>query len=747
MHTRRRSTWLKGLAPWIVAVANMPAMAQTAAPSGGLEEITVTAQRRSEDLQTVPISMDAITSATLENLGAKNFFDYASTVPNLTVGIGTGAGGNGSGFGVSSGRAVTIRGVAGNNTTGFYLNDTPLPLSLDPRVLDIDRVEVLRGPQGTLFGAGSMGGTVRLITREPGLDEISGKVDADGAYVNDGGPGYSVDGILNLPLVAHEVGLRVSAFSAFDPGYFDRVWGISTAPGVALPPNSPKGSDPHIASAQETGISISLAIAPSALPGLTITPTFMYQRSNSNGYPLADYTPNNLVQERPLDVPEAVIDTWTFAGVTVKYDAGFGRFIASGTYFYRNAFDLEDGTDFAAGVYPGFPYYVAAPLYNTLDTKTYNGEARFESALNGPIQFVVGVFSDQTERVYSETWNTPGANAASGGALGTDNLWNETAPNTDKQRAAFVNVSYDITARLQVSAGAREAYLEHDAQIWEGGFFEIGGSPYSTSSHNEHKTTPRFTARYEYAPDQMVYASAAEGFRIGGVNFPLPAAVCGEQYAQGSPFNSDSLWSFELGSKNAWLDGHIKSRVSAYRIDWKNIQQTTVVPCGFDVTTNSGAATSTGGEFEVDAAIADNLTANLSAGYEDAKITEAEPGSLTVAGQPLNGVPKWSGSATGQYSIPLGERTGFLRAQFTATGVRTSFNNVQTGRELAAYHLFNLRSGVDQGPWEVALFVNNVCDARGNLGDVIPESGELTGRPRWEITTPRTVGVHVRRNF
>ena len=179
--TRNRRNPLLVLAGSMAIAAALPAAAQTsaaapAAEGDKLEEITVTAQRRAEKLQDVPISMSAVSGATLENLGITSFDDYAALIPNLSVGSGAGAGGAGSGFGVSSTRAVAIRGVAGNNTTALYLNDTPIPISVDPRVIDVDHVEVLRGPQGTLFGAGSMGGTVRLVTRDPSTTDAFVKI-------------------------------------------------------------------------------------------------------------------------------------------------------------------------------------------------------------------------------------------------------------------------------------------------------------------------------------------------------------------------------------------------------------------------------------------------------------------------------------------------------------------------------------------------------------------------------------------
>ncbi len=733
---------------------------QEASTSGNeLGEIVVTAQHRSEKLQDVPISMSVVTGATLENFGEKSINDYAAGMPNVAISSGAGAGGNGSSFGVSSTRAVAIRGVYGNNTTSFYLNDTPIPMSLDPRALDIARVEVLRGPQGTLFGASAMGGTIRLITRKPSLEKTSGKVDLEGSDVNHGGGGYSVDGTLNVPLIRGTVGARVNVFSGFDPGLYTRTWGgplDPRSPIIAYPPGgAPVGQKDHVGAQQTTGISAALKIAPSAIPGLTITPLLMYQHSNTNGYPLADYTPNNFTQTRPLNVPEAVEDRWSFAGLTVRQETSFGRFIGSGTYFYRNAYDLEDTTDINAIAFWGIPYYVPAPLQNTLITKTWTSEARFESSFSGPVQVVLGVFSSISDRTFREYYLAPGLDAASGGALGTDLEYTQATPNTDKERAAFVDVTYKMTDRIQVSAGIRRAYLNHSGAYTANGPLNGGfsGPPDTYGNHGEYDSAPRYTAKYQIAPNQMLYASAAKGFRIGGTNSLLPAICTADLAAlglkNGAPFTSDSLWSYEIGSKNTWAAGHVQSRFALYQIDWKGIQQSVYLPCTFNLVANSGAARSDGAEFETDIAPIDNLTLNLAIGYENARITEATTQSRTVVGQSLTGVPKWSGSVSGQYTIPIGDRTGFLRAQWQYTGARTSFNNVAPpiGRALPSYTVLNLRTGARQGPWELTLFVENVFDKLGVIGDLIPEGAELAGRPRLFVVRPRTVGLQLQRKF
>ncbi len=746
---------LMGVALTCSAGVLSPASADTPTSNPAqLEDVIVTAQRRSESLQEVPISLTAITGDKLESLGITTFADVAAMIPNLALGTGNGSGGAGSGFGVSSTRSIAIRGVSGDNTTGLYLNDTPIPTSLDPRLLDVERVEVLRGPQGTLFGAGSMGGVVRFVTREPN-GQMSGKIDAEGYDVDHGGGGYSVHGSLNTPLIPDNVALRVSAFSAFEPGLYTRDWGgpqDPRSPSLPFPPGGVvPGQKDHVGAEQDTGFMASLAITPTAVPGLSITPLFIYQHSNTNGYPLADYTADNFVQTRPLNVPEEVQDTWNFGGLTIKQNTDFGRFIVLGSYFYRNAFDLEDGSDANAIEWFGLPYYVPAPIVDNLYTKTWTGEARFESNLKGPVQFVVGVFSSLDERLYHQVINAPGFDAAAGGIYGTDQEFLQNTPNADRQRAAYVDATYKITNAFQISAGIRVARLEHQGTYIASGPLN-GGTSDSYSDHAETDRAPRFTAKYDIAPDQMVYASAAKGFRIGGTNAYVPptcdAAIDQLGISNGHEFKSDSLWSYEVGTKNSLFDGRVKSRLAVYRIDWKNMQRVVILPCYWSIVSNTGAATSTGTEFELDAIPIDHLSLNLSGGYEDAKISEASQESNTVVGQALQDVPKWTGSATAQYTVPLsGERSAFLMGQYTYMGSRVSYNNVSTGYPLPSYSLANARLGVTQGPWEVALFARNLFDKLAATGDLLPETAQLPGRPRLFVTTPRTIGIQVRRDF
>lgn len=739
----------------LILAGDAAAIAQDAgsSSSGELGEIVVTAERRRERLQDVPISVSAVSGNTLENLGLKTFDDYAALIPNLAQATGTAEG-------VTQTRAIAIRGVSGPNTTAVYLNDTPIPISTDPRAIDIERVEVLRGPQGTLFGDAAMGGTVRFVTREPSTEKLSGMVEAEGSYTDHGGGGYDVDGRVNIPLIPEQLALLVTAYSAFDPGVFTRTWGDALDPrSPSLPTYDPgtaaypAGQKDHVGAKQETGLAATLRYTPSWASGLAVTPMFIYQRSSGNGYPTADYAPENFFQKRPLDVAEGTNDTWSFGSLTAREEADFGHFIVSGSFFDRQAIDNEDGTEALSQVFLNLPVYLNAPIPTIVDFKYWTGEARFESTFKSPVQFVAGVFSTNQTQVYLENWVVPGLNQASGGAFGTDLAFWTHFPSAFREHAAFINVTYQVTTALQLSAGVRESHLEDDSDYMGNGVIN-GGYSNSPLRHTESHTAPRYAAKYEFSPNHMVYASAANGYRVGGANAPLPP-ICNPYLQQYGvpipvpPYKSDTLWSFEVGTKNAWIDNRIQSRFAVYRINWNNIQQSVEFPCEFGYTANAGYATSKGSELEIDTRPLDHLLVSLAGGYEDAKITEASNITRTVVGQALQGVPRWTGSVISQYTVPFDTRSAFIRGDWTYTGFRRSYivELPPNGLPEPSYSITNLRMGIDQNPWEVALFVHNLFDKLGTIGDLFAETSQIPGRPRFFVTRPRTFGIQVQRNF
>jgi iron complex outermembrane receptor protein len=718
----------------------------SAAPETTLEAVVVTAERRSESIQEVPLSVTAISGETLEKFGDVNFGDYAHTIPNLSFGTG-------SDFGVTNGRTVTIRGITGGRfrngqaTTSFYIDDTPVPLSLDPRVLDLERIEVLRGPQGTLFGSSAMGGTVRVITKPADPKAPSGSIDVQGFDINHGGAGYDLSGAVNMPLIADELGLKFAAYNSYKPGIFTRQWGIATTPGYVVPASQTPGEETHVGDDSEFGGMVSLTYTPSAVPGLTVTPMTIYQSARSNGLPLADFSPSNLVQIRPLDVGESTRDQWSFEGLTVKYKTDIGTFNSSSTWFHREALDNEDGTEATITVFgqnyvtpPLAPVYLAAPAPSFLDYTAFTQEVRFESAFSGPVQAIVGGYYNHGTSHTGQDITIPYVDGQPG--------YIQEVPHASNEVAEFGDLTYTPISALELSAGVRASslrFVQHN--YWYGWINEGLEDVYI--SHSEHAVTPRYTAKYQINPDAMVYTSAAKGFRNGGAN-AVPA-YCGPGSGQ---FKSDSLWSYEVGSKNTLFDGRMNTRVAAYRINWSNIQQNILLPCTYSVTSNAGAATSTGAEIEADIAPIRGLNLSFGAGYDDAKITSVPAGDTGfVVGQALNGVPKVTASLLGEYTVPTSFGAAFVRSQYSFTGRSVSYSVISVqdgGRVRSSYSLVDLHLGGSTGPWEASLFAKNLFDVRANLGDEQSETVELQSpqvRPRWMIAQPRTIGVELKWRF
>src|SRR6266480_2979644 len=327
------SSWVAG-ALLVAALAAQPAAAQSAATgartsrSDALEEVLVTATKRTESVQDVPLSITALSAIQLESKGVEQFFDYGTAIPNLSFGIGASDGN-------LSGRGIALRGIEGSNTTGFYIDDTPVLETLDPHIVDIARIEVLRGPQGTLYGAESMGGTVRLITEQPSFKALDGQVHVLGSDTDHGSFNQLVEGVVNVPVVPDTLAVRASAFYEFDDGYFDKGLGAETAP--------PTATLTHLGSMKYYGGQIALRFEP--VSGLAVTPRIMYQRTTQDGSPYSYDTATNLMQREVFNLNPGGTDKWYLASLAINYTAPFGSFVSSTGYFDRKTLELEDDTD------------------------------------------------------------------------------------------------------------------------------------------------------------------------------------------------------------------------------------------------------------------------------------------------------------------------------------------------------------------------------------------------------------------
>jgi iron complex outermembrane receptor protein len=773
--------------------------ADVAAPSTELETITVTAEKRSESEQTVPLSMTTFSAVALQEKQINTFFDYATKVPNLAFAP--------TGDGVGTARTVSIRGISGDNVTSFYIDDTPLPDSIDPRVLDVDHIEVLRGPQGTLYGARSMGGLVRIVTKDPNLTTSDGSVHAGVSYTaRTNQPNWTADGVFNVPIVEDRVALRLSFFSDDEAGYFKR--SFCTDPAAAMALTCTPLSTSGITTANNVGAldtyGGAAALTFKVTDTLTITPRIMQQRADYNGFPLADYRsmpgngfgypvpspsppvplpsplyPSSFTQARTFNVPEGGYDSWALYSIALNWKTGFGELVSSTAYFTRKVNETEDESDFVyAGITSNFG---GSPQPSSIEEiKDYQRlveEVRFASDLKGPVQFVVGGFySDFHGRLplaaYYPPATAPGFDAAlTGGAgevtPGYPNLIFAQDFHTDiKEPAAFGEVSLQPIDPLKLTAGLRWYQVKDSASGYELGAATGGGPaivspPFTTT---EHGVNPKFEADYHITPDDMIYVNAAKGFRPGGLVPIVPPGQPGTgtdcvaalqkadpniTIAQTRSFQSDSLWSYELGTKTSWLDHRLTFDAAGFYIKWKNIQQEIFLSCGFQYVANAGAAVSKGGEMELRAKPTEPLEFSLGVGYQNAKITESSAASPQPIGSPVFQVPDWTANGSASYTTQLTSDWKLLSgADYSYVGRSFSGTNDPAEPRLrGSYRLINASFAFSHDKFQAALVGKNLANEVAVLGDNRSIAAEINGRPRLFVNQPRTVGVEFRQSF
>ena len=736
-------TWALAAAALGAAPVRAEMAAEAAGGSGGdaLQEIVVTATKRSESLQNVGLSITALTTQDLESKGVEQFFDYGNSVPNLSFAIG-------AADGSLAARGVALRGIQGSNTTGFYIDDTPVLETLDPHIVDVARIEVLRGPQGTLYGAESMGGTVRIITAQPNATAFSGQVHVGLSGTENASLNEIVEGEVNLPLINNVLSVRASGFYQFDSGFFDKGLGPEDAP--------PTSVLHDIGSREYYGGQIALRWEP--MEGLAITPRVMYQQTVEDGVPYALGNANNLLQRQIYDVKEGGTDKWWLDSLTINYTAPFGTFVSSTAYFDRKTFESEDDTDFTEYAF-GITPPLASPITREIDLRRFVQELRFASSFSGPFQMIFGGFYSDSTRPRDYEWNTPGFAAATGSP--NDLILSFIDSREATEEAIFGDVSYDILPNLKATVGVRwfrDTATFH--QYTNGAFYGFIPTTYVAPSTTESGFTPRYLLEYKATPDLLVYASGSKGFREGGNNIALPAgpppigcdqdlANAGLTASQVASFKSDNLWSYEVGFKSSFAEHRYTLNGAGFLIDWSNIQQQISLPlCGYGITGNSGAARSTGFELEFSGRPIPELTVGLGVGYTDARITEQGAGSPQTVGSPVYNVPKLTFAGNVEYERNLtADWSGFTRLDYSHVDGSYTTNTQVTPLYRPAYNIADFRLGGRNERYEVALFVKNLTNEHANLSDAIMIGAEVPGQPHFVVNQPLTAGVEARIKF
>jgi len=707
------------------------------------------------------MSITAITEVDLEKRAATQFFDYASSIPNLSFGYS----GGGQSAGFASSRQVAIRGIAGDGTTAFYIDDTPVPVSIDPQAVDVAQIEVLRGPQGTLYGSLSMGGTLRVMTEQPNPEKVEilahGSVsDTDHAAKAN----YQTDGSLNLPLIDDKLAIRFSGYHEELGGYFKRY--------------AEDTGETFNNIGQTTTSGGQVAMLWKITDDLSVTPRVIYQRTDLNGLPFSTVNynaaslspiiirPTSLTQDQLFNIPESSSDQWTLSSLVLKYHQPFGTFVFSTSDFNRTTTDIEDQTLAVSQVFGIAPLPTSISDYNHPRIQT--DELRFASTFSGPFQLVSGLYyaHTNTSGVGFPPNYIPGLNAATGGIYGTDlSYYYNNGRDVQIETAPYAEANYDITDHWRATAGIRATRIESVlGPVTADGIANGGPTTVAQTSTTQTTITPKYSLQYRFSPDNQVYATVAKGFRPGSPSGgQVPQDACGADLAalglkSGNigPVQPDTVWSYELGEKTSWLDKRLTVDFDVFRIDWDKIQQTVLLACGFSFDANAGAARSQGAELDINARVLDDLTLQLSGGYDDAKFTETVPGVLFRAGDLIPQVPRVSAAFDADYEFQIsGDLSAFANADYRYVGSSWSTNNALTNPTTGAviplirpsYRIADLRGGVKYGKTEYALFIKNLTNEYANLSDTTAVSLQATGQSRVAISPPRTIGLEFRYRY
>ncbi len=713
-----------------------------------LEEVVVTASRREEGLSDVPAAITALTGETLEKMNINDFFEISRSIPGLSSeSLGPGR------------RKYTIRGISatgGEPTVGFYLGETPLianigtirQVSADPKFTDLNRIEVLRGPQGTLYGSSSMGGTIRLIPNEPDTESFSGTLNTSVSSTDSGGgTNYQGDVTLNIPLLPDLAAVRLNAWHHNNEGFIDREFGASVQ--SALPfPESGSIQGKRVNDEETSGFRAALKWTPS--DNFSLLPSVMHQKTETGGFQditLGSVNPSeDMVQRFPEFSPEPFEDEWTLYSLEASWRVGNVSFLSSSSYFDREFTASEEGSEVLLffGVSDAAATGNTAVLTEDVETENFTQELRF--SLIDPVygfNVLAGLFYTDTDFLRNVDW----APEAFGNLFTTVN----DVPN--KQTAVFGELSYEVMPDLELTVGARWFDYDLETNNTTSGLFN-GGESTSTTEADESDINMKFNVSWDVAEDKLIYAEVAEGFRPGSGTAPFPPTCNQELQDKGlfpppTQVDSDSVINYELGAKTSWMENRLSANVAAFYIKWDDIQQTVFLDCGFRFTDNAGEATSRGFELEVDAVLTEQLSLQLAASYVDAQLEKDAVSLGAEAGDRLTNVPEWGFSGLLDYRQKLASDAAVvanLGVQYTGDSfVNYDFDDPFSKK--GSYTLVNATVGYEWRNYRLSLFAKNLMDEQARLA--IAESLVLNveGRPRFNVNWPRTVGLKFNMKF
>jgi iron complex outermembrane recepter protein len=721
------------------------AAAPTATPQ--LNEIIVTAQKRSERLLSVPAAVTALPAADLARQGDVRLTDYAATVPGLNL--------------ISSqpGQSVVIiRGI----TTGFgasipattatYIDDVPYgsstanaygsiaTLDLDPATLQ--RVEVLRGPQGTLYGASSMGGLIKYVTTPPSLTSYSGRVELDGSSIDGGGEGWGARAMFNGPVIRDLLGVTISAFDRRDPGYID---------------------DPHRDMKNVNYSKVGggrLALSLQATDKFSTELSILTQNSETPSTSNVDFNTNITPIYGKYQEVRYGNETWDFRNwlysLTANYDFGWATLTSITGYSTRTAtWGIDESVKF--GPIISLPAFLNIPGLGdfdhvTLDNHKTTQEIRLASPDNDKLEWLGGFFFTHEHSVKPEALQPP-FYLATGlpvpqADLPSAGLFTDILHDSYTEYAGYADVTYHVTSNFKILGGLRYASNSEAATT---PFSGILNGPYyvAVSNSSDRSFTYLFSPSYNFDANNIVYVRIASGYRPGG-----PTGLSSASYLQGAPqsYKPDRLTNYEVGYKAGLPEPRMTIELSAFDIEWQNIQVLAEVN-GFNVTTNGSSARSAGAELAWTWEPIAGLSLSANAAYTDAYLAADAPGIGGKSGDKLPDVPKFTANVGADYDfVVTGDLTGFVGANYQYMGGRPIdfISSPPTGYVrpvMPSYDTVNLRVGVTRGDFTVEAYVKNVGNSYG-ITRLTSELSNGYGAP-WtgSVIPPRTFGLSISSKF
>jgi outer membrane receptor protein involved in Fe transport len=673
-----------------------------AAPSAiAEEEIIVTAQKREQRLQDVPIAITAITGEDVERRGASTLLDLQYSIPGLSL----------LEYGPGQER-IQMRGISSANglpTIGRYLDEMPISvdlqgIGLEVRLLDMERIEVLRGPQGTLYGEGSMGGTIRYLTADPDLTRFGGNFEAQAGAVSDGGTAWRTNASVNLPLVEDRVGLRLVAGYENTGGWID----------------SEVTGEEDINAAEISQLRGKLLVRfTDTIEGSLLV---LHQEHDQ------DYQNFGIDRESNLSVAEINTQDADLVNGVVRWDLGFAELVNSVGYIEAAS---ETRTDISSAYVPfltllyGPGFITSVGLGTDYEFNVWTDEIRLASTPGGVFDWTIGLYGRKLETTATTSTPTapgdPGFQLIGGAVTTESEAW-----------AAFGELDWHATERLTVALGLR--YFNEE-RTFDGTSISFGVPSTITNAGTFDSLNPRLNVSYEFSPVSMVYFNAAQGFRSGGFN----------RVAVGTPptFDPETLWTYEVGAKQQWNDRRIIFEGAIYYNDWKDVQSTFFPPGSpFGYTVNTGHVAGWGVDLSLTARPTDHLTLSATYGWNDLEYQEASAEKNT--GDPIDYAVQETWSASIDYRHPVSDGVdGFARLDYQHAG-EAAYINRGFGSIIAVdpRDTFNARLGLDFGEFQVSLFADNLTDEDT---PIIP--GPLGLIQQDLEPTPRVVGVNVRASY